>query len=161
MYGVGALGGVFGGWLGERLGRIGVLACLLVLAASGFALLNLAVSASAHAALSVLFGLMISGLLFARLMSMLQLSAHADRIGAVVAFGLGGFYTPGSAAGYLFGKLVVLFGWGTASMIMVALPGADCRRADELLRYAEDAGRLVSARSHSPIPTSGLTGGAK
>jgi MFS transporter, DHA1 family, inner membrane transport protein len=87
MYGVGALGGVFGGWLGERLGRIGVLACLAVLAASGFALFNLAVSASAHAALSVLFGLMISGFLFARLMSMLQLSAHPERIGAVVALG--------------------------------------------------------------------------
>jgi DHA1 family inner membrane transport protein len=122
MYGVGALGGVFGGWLGERLGRIGVLACLLVLAASGFALFNLAVSASAHAALSVLFGLMISGFLFARLMSMLQLSAHPERIGAVVAFGLGGFYTPGPFAGYLFGKLVVLFGWGAASIVMVALP---------------------------------------
>lgn len=122
MYGVGALGGVVGGWLGERLGRVGVLACLLVLAASGFALFNLAVSARAHAALSVLFGLMISGFLFARLMSMLQLSAHPDRIGAVVAFGLGGFYTPGPCAGYLFGKFVMLFGWGTASIIMVALP---------------------------------------
>jgi DHA1 family inner membrane transport protein len=122
MYGVGALGGVVGGWLGERLGRMGVLACLLVLAASGFALFNLAVSASAHAALSLLFGLMISGFLFARLMAMLQLSAHPDRIGAVVAFGLGGFYTPGPFAGYLFGKLVVLFGWGAAAIVMVALP---------------------------------------
>jgi MFS transporter, DHA1 family, inner membrane transport protein len=122
MYGVGALGGVFGGWLGEPLGRIGVLGCLLVLAASGFALFNVAISASAHAALSVLFGLMISGFLFARLMSMLQLSAHPDRIGAVVAFGLGGFYTPGPCAGYLFGKLVVLFDWGAASIIMVAVP---------------------------------------
>jgi DHA1 family inner membrane transport protein len=122
MNGVGALGGVFGGWLGERLGRIGVLACLVVLAASGFALFNLAVSASAHAALSVLFGLMISGFLFARLMSMLQLSAHPERLGAVVAFGLGGFYTPGPFAGYLFGKLVVLFGWGAASIVMVTLP---------------------------------------
>jgi hypothetical protein len=65
---------------------------------------------------------MISGFLFARMMSMLQLSAHPDRIGTVVAFGLGGFYTPGPCAGYLFGKLVVLFGWGTASIIMVALP---------------------------------------
>ena len=46
MYGLGALGGVVGGWLGERLGRVGVLACLLVLAATGFALFNLAVSAS-------------------------------------------------------------------------------------------------------------------
>jgi hypothetical protein len=107
---------------GERLGRIGVLAYLLVLAASGFSLFNLAVSASAHAALSVLFGLMINGFLFVRLISMPQLSAHADRIGAVAAFGLGGFYPPGPCARYLFGKLVVLFGWGTASMIMIALP---------------------------------------
>lgn len=122
MYGVGALGGAIGGWLGERLGRMGVLACLVVLAASGFALFNLAVSASAHAALSLVFGLMISGFLFARLMAMLQLSAHPDRIGAVVAFGLGGFYTPGPLAGYLFGKLVVLFGWGAAAIVMVALP---------------------------------------
>jgi MFS family permease len=122
MYGVGALGAVIGGWLGERCGRAGVLVCLLVLAATGVALFNLAESAAAHAALSVLFGLMISGFLFARLMSMLQLSAHPDKLGAVVAFGLGGFYAPGPFAGYLFGKLVVLFGWGTASIVIVAMP---------------------------------------
>jgi MFS transporter, DHA1 family, inner membrane transport protein len=140
VYGVGALGGVIGGWLGERLGRVGVLACLLVLAASGFALFNLAVSASAHAALSLLFGLMISGFLFARLMAMLQLSAHPDRIGAVVAFGLGGFYTPGPFAGYLFGKLRL----GRCGDRYGRAAGADRRRSDEPLRSQEDAGRLVA-----------------
>jgi DHA1 family inner membrane transport protein len=122
MYGVGALGAVIGGWLGERCGRAGVLVSFLVLAATGFALFNLAESAAAHAALSMLFGLMISGFLFARLMSMLQLSAHPDKLGAVVAFGLGGFYAPGPFAGYLFGKLVVVFGWGAASIVIVAVP---------------------------------------
>jgi MFS transporter, DHA1 family, inner membrane transport protein len=106
MYGLGALGG----WLGERLGRPGVSACFLVLAATGFALFNIAVSATAHATLSLLFGLMVSGLLFARLMSMLQFPAHPARIGAAVALGLGGFYTPGPFAGYLFGKLAVMVG---------------------------------------------------
>jgi MFS transporter, DHA1 family, inner membrane transport protein len=122
MYGLGALGGVVGGWLGERLGRIGVSACFVVLAATGFALFNLAGSATTHAALSLLFGLMVSGVLFARLMSMLQLSAHPAKLGAVVAFGLGGFYMPGPFAGYLFGKLVVAFGWGPASIVTIVLP---------------------------------------
>jgi MFS family permease len=122
MYGLGALGGVIGGWLGERLGRIGVSVCFLVLAATGFALFNLAVSPPAHAALSLLFGLIVSGLLFARLMSMLQLSVHPARLGAAVAFGLVGFYTPGPFAGYLFGRLVLLFGWGPASIFTIVLP---------------------------------------
>jgi MFS transporter, DHA1 family, inner membrane transport protein len=122
MYGLGALGGLIGGWLGERLAPVGVSACFLMLAATGFALFNIAASATAHATLSLLFGLMVSGLLFARLMSMLQLSAHPAKIGAAVAFGLGGFYTPGPFAGYLFGKLVVLLGWGPASIFTIVLP---------------------------------------
>jgi MFS transporter, DHA1 family, inner membrane transport protein len=122
MYGLGALGALIGGWLGERLGRLGVAACFFVVAATGFALFNLATSEIAHAALSLLFGLMISGILFARLMSMLQLSAHPAKIGAAVAFGLGGFYAPGPFAGYLFGKLVVQLGWGAGSDFMIVLP---------------------------------------
>ena len=55
-------------------------------------------------------------------MSMLQLSAHPERIGAAVALGLGGFYTPGPLAGYLFGKLVIVLGWGPAAIPTVALP---------------------------------------
>jgi MFS family permease len=60
--------------------------------------------------------------LFARLMSMLQLSAYPARIGAVVALGLAGFYTPGPFAGYFFGKLVEVLGWGPAAIFTVVLP---------------------------------------
>jgi MFS transporter, DHA1 family, inner membrane transport protein len=49
-------------------------------------------------------------------------SAHPAKICAAVAFGLGGFYAPGPFAGYLFGKLVVLFGWGPASIFTIVLP---------------------------------------
>jgi len=122
MYGLGALGAVAGGWLGERLGRAGVSACFLALAATGFALFNIAASPAAHAALSLLFGLLVSGVLFARLMSMLQLSAYPARIGAAVALGLAGFYTPGPFAGYFFGKLVEMLGWGSAAIFTIVLP---------------------------------------
>jgi DHA1 family inner membrane transport protein len=122
MYGLGALGAVAGGWLGERLGRAGVSACFLALATTGFALFNIAASPAAHAALSLLFGLLVSGVLFARLMSMLQLSAYPARIGAAVALGLAGFYTPGPFAGYFFGKLVEMLGWGPAAIFTVVLP---------------------------------------
>jgi MFS transporter, DHA1 family, inner membrane transport protein len=36
--------------------------------------------------------------------------------------GLGGFYTPGPFAGYLFGKLAVVVGWGPASVFTIVLP---------------------------------------
>jgi DHA1 family inner membrane transport protein len=122
MYGLGALGAMVGGWLGQRLGRLGVATCFVVLAAAGFCLFSIAISGIAHAALSLVFGLMISGVLFARLMSMLQLSTHPAHIGAAVALGLAGFYTPGPFAGYLFGKLVELFGWGAGADFMIVLP---------------------------------------
>ena len=122
MYGLGALGAVAGGMLGERLGRTGVSACFLALAATGVALFNIAASPAAHAVLSLLFGLLVSGVLFARLMSMLQLSAYPTRIGAAVALGLAGFYTPGPFAGYFFGKLVEMLGWGPAAIFTVVLP---------------------------------------
>jgi len=122
MYGLGAIGGAFGGWLGDRLGRIGAACAFAVLASAGFLMFHVAVSSSAHAMLSIVFGLSISGFLFARLMSMLQLSVHPERIGLVVSMGLGAFYAPGPIAGYMFGKLVTLFGWPSASIVMVVVP---------------------------------------
>ena len=122
MYGLGAIGGAFGGWLGDRLGRMGAACAFAVLASAGFLMFHVALSPSAQAMLSIVFGLSISGFLFARLMSMLQLSVHPGRIGYVVSMGLGAFYAPGPIAGYMFGKLVTLFGWASASIVMVVVP---------------------------------------
>jgi MFS family permease len=122
MYGLGAIGGAFGGWLGDRLGRIGAACAFAVLALAGFLMFSVAVSPSAHAMLSIVFGLSISGFLFARLMSMLQLSVHPGRIGHVVSMGLGAFYAPGPIAGYMFGKLVTVLGWASASIVMIVVP---------------------------------------
>jgi hypothetical protein len=43
-------------------------------------------------------------------------------LGAVAAIGLGSFDPSGSFAGYPFGRLVVVFGWGAASVAGVAMP---------------------------------------
>jgi hypothetical protein len=72
-----------------------------------------------------------------------------------------GFFSYPSLYGYLFSKLVVLFGRGTASIIMVALPALIAAALISLLDMRKMRSRLVSARSHSPIPTTRLIGGAK
>jgi predicted MFS family arabinose efflux permease len=124
MYGLGAIGGAYGGRLGDRIGRIGAACAFFVLASTGFLMFHGTVSPVAHAALSLAFGLSISGFLFARLMSMLQLSVQPQKIGQVVSMGLGAFYAPGPIAGYMFGKLVTLVGWPSASLVMVVAPVA-------------------------------------
>ena len=140
MYGLGAIGGAFGGWLGDRLGRLGAICVFVMLAATAFAMFHGATSLIAHSILSLCFGLAISGFLFARLMSMLQLSVHPDRIGYVVSMGLGAYYAPGPFAGYLFGKLAVLAGWASASVVMMVFPAA----LAAVLIYFFDARRMRS-----------------
>ena len=68
------------------------------------------------------FGLMVSGLLFTRFMPVVQRSVHPSQIGYAGAVALAAFYLPGPFAGYLFGELVEIFGWWSASLFMVAGP---------------------------------------
>jgi DHA1 family inner membrane transport protein len=68
------------------------------------------------------FGLMVSGFLFARFMSVVQRSVDPDQIGYAGAVALAAFYLPGPFAGYLFGKLVEILGWPPASLFMVVGP---------------------------------------
>jgi predicted MFS family arabinose efflux permease len=122
MYGLGAMGGAVGGWLGDRAGRLGTLAALFLLGGSGYALFHLDATPVVHSALSLTFGLMQSGFLFPRLMTLTQYSAHPQNIGYAGSIGLAGFYVPGAFSGLLFGAAVNAWGWSTASTLMVTLP---------------------------------------
>jgi DHA1 family inner membrane transport protein len=122
MYGLGAMGAVLGGWAGDRLGRKGIFAGLAVLAVVSFGLFNGASRPLTHGVLSFVFGLMVSGFFYARFVSIIQRSAHPAQIGYAVSAAMAGFYISGPFAGFLFGKLVELWGWSVAANVMVFAP---------------------------------------
>lgn len=122
MYGLGAMAAVVGGWLGDRLGRPGTLGALFLLGASGWAMFHLDVPPATQCVFAFVFGVMQSGFLFPRLMSLAQLSAHPSNIGYAGSIALAGFYVPGAFAGLLFGEAVTAWGWSTASTVMVSAP---------------------------------------
>lgn len=122
MYGIGAMCGIVGGWLGDRLGSKGILGALAVYAGASYMLFHGSQSLGLHMAMSFTFGLMMSGFLFTRFMSVLQRNAHPTQIGYTGAVALGAFYLPGPFAGYLFGQLVNNVGWSSASLMMVVAP---------------------------------------
>jgi MFS transporter, DHA1 family, inner membrane transport protein len=122
MYGVGAMCGFIGGWLGDKISNKSTVVALLILATAGYLLFHGFPSFPLHLLLSFTFGLMVSGFLFARLMSVVQRSVHSNQIGHAGAVALAAFYLPGPFAGYLFGKLVEIVGWSAASLFMIVGP---------------------------------------
>jgi DHA1 family inner membrane transport protein len=122
MYGIGAMCAVVGGWLGDKVNNNSAGVVLLLLATVGYMLFRGFEQLWPHLVLSFTFGLMVSGFLFARLMSLVQRSVQPTQIGYAGAVALAAFYLPGTFVGFLFGKLVETVGWSTASLFMVVAP---------------------------------------
>jgi DHA1 family inner membrane transport protein len=122
MYGVGAMCGFVGGWLGDKLGNKSIVGALFVLATVSYLLFHGVALFWLHLLLSFTFGVTMSGFLFTRFMSVVQRSVHPSQIGHAGAVALAGFYLPGPFAGYLFGKLIETLGWSSASLFTVAGP---------------------------------------
>ena len=122
MYGIGAMCGFIGGWLGDKMGNRGITGGLIVLATVSYLLFHGVAHFWLHLLLSFMFGLTMSGFLFMRFMSVVQWNVHPGQIGYAGAVALAAFYLPGPFAGYLFGKLVEISGWSSASLFMVAGP---------------------------------------
>jgi DHA1 family inner membrane transport protein len=122
MYGIGAMLGVFGGWLGDKISNRSIVGGLLLMATSGYILFDGIAQFSLHLLLSLIFGLTMSGFLFTRFMSVVQRSVDPSQIGYAGAVALAAFYMPGPFAGWLFGKLVEMAGWSAASLLVVVGP---------------------------------------
>jgi MFS transporter, DHA1 family, inner membrane transport protein len=122
MYGIGAMCGFIGGWLGDEISDRSIVGALAVLVTVSYLLFHGVAHFWLHLLLSFTFGLMVSGFLFTRFMSIVQRSVHLSQIGYAGAAALAAFYLPGLFAGYLFGELIELFGWSSASLFMVAGP---------------------------------------
>jgi predicted MFS family arabinose efflux permease len=95
---------------------------LIVLATVSYLLFHGVAHFWLHLLLSFMFGLTMSGFLFTRFMSVVQRSVNRRQIDYAGAVALAAFYLPGPFAGYLFGKLVEISGWSSASLFMVAGP---------------------------------------
>ena len=122
MYGIGAMLGVFGGWLGDKISNRSIIGGLMLMATAGYVLFDGVPQFRLHLLLSLVFGLTMSGFLFTRFMSVVQRSVDPRQIGYAGAVALAAFYLPGPFAGWLFGKLVENAGWSTASLLVVVGP---------------------------------------
>jgi DHA1 family inner membrane transport protein len=122
MYGIGAMLGVVGGWLGDKISNRSIIGGLLLMATAGYVLFDGVPQFRLHLLLSLVFGLTMSGFLFTRFMSVVQRSVDPSQIGYAGAVALAAFYLPGPFAGWLFGKLVETAGWSTASLLVVVAP---------------------------------------
>lgn len=122
LYGIGSLGGFFCGWLGDKWGKSGLLAVTLTLWLVGFLLFNGPTTYAAQGMLSVCFGLLVSGYLYPRFVSVLQRSVPARHINYATPIAMVSFYSPGLFAGYLFGRLIESLGWNAASVLVITLP---------------------------------------
>ncbi|WP_225031181.1 MFS transporter [Paraburkholderia sp. XV] len=122
MYGIGSLFGIVGGWLGDRLRTPGMLVATLLLAATGHLLFHGPTSPFLQGGLSFAFGMLVSGYLYPRFISVLQRNVPAKDVSHAVSIGLPFFYIPGMAAGYSFGHLVEHFGWSPGATLMLTVP---------------------------------------
>lgn len=124
MYGIGTLGGVFGGWLGEKLRKRGMLGALAALATIGYLMFHNATSQSEQGLLSLGFGFLVSGYLYPRFISVLQRNVPPNQVASAVAIGVPFFYVPGLLSGYAFGRLTEALDWSSAASLMLVAPTA-------------------------------------
>lgn len=122
LYGIGSLAGFFCGWLGDTLGTRGWIAALAALAAVALLLFHGPDSFAMQAVFSICFGVLVTGYLYPRFMTVLQRNVPAHQVNYAVPVGMVAFYAPGLFAGYVFGRLAELLDWSTASLLVLVLP---------------------------------------
>jgi MFS family permease len=122
MFGIGALCGLFGGWLAEKLKWAGLLGSLAALTIVSYVMFHDTSGFWLQSALSFAYGALVSGYLYPRFVALMQRSVDARHIAHAMAMCISAFYAAGLFAGVIFGKLVDSLGWSTATTLCVALP---------------------------------------
>ncbi len=122
MYGAGALTGLLCGYLADRVSQKAVSLCaLVVLAAVGYALFNLATTPLQQDVLSFLEGSAFSGFLYVNNYSLMQRSVRAAMTGRASGLVVTCVYLPAALSGYLFAELRGAYGWGGAALLQMCL----------------------------------------
>jgi DHA1 family inner membrane transport protein len=122
FYGLGALGSIAGGWLGDRFSpRLVLGSSFFCAAALGYLLFHGSGAFMPQATLSFLWGLIVSGVIYVNLAGY-----HAKALRSSLASRASGIFVTsvyGSAAfaGYLVGWIATRAGWTTAGEIQISL----------------------------------------
>jgi DHA1 family inner membrane transport protein len=122
FYGLGALGSIAGGWLGDRFSpRLVLSSTFFCTAALGYFLFHGSGGFVPQAILSFLWGLIVSGVIYVNLAGY-----HAKALRSSLASRASGIFVTsvyGSAAfaGYLVGWIATRAGWATAGEIQISL----------------------------------------
>ncbi|MFB9267010.1 MFS transporter [Bradyrhizobium erythrophlei] len=121
-YGFGALASLIGGWCGDRFDyRKLLLVSLLIAAASGGLLFTeLERSLTLHMALSFVFGVTISGMVYANLSAGIIKSVTRSKAAQASGLFVAALYIPAAFAGYLLGLLKTELGWTPAGALQLS-----------------------------------------
>jgi MFS transporter, DHA1 family, inner membrane transport protein len=121
-YGLGGLFSLVGGWLGDRYDYHKLLFGSFVASAITGAILfsGLGHSLPVHVLLSFIFGVAMSGMVYANLSAGVIKSVKREHASYASGLFVASLYIPAAFAGYLLGVLKENFGWSTAGIIQIA-----------------------------------------
>jgi MFS transporter, DHA1 family, inner membrane transport protein len=121
MYGMGALFSLLGGWLGDRFDFRRLLAVAMGLSAvTGYLLFSGISSIAVHIVLSLVFGAVISGVVYANLAAGIVKSFKQGNAGKGSGLFVASLYIPAAFAGYLLGALVEWTSWTAGAAIQIS-----------------------------------------
>ncbi|MEW6640488.1 MAG: MFS transporter [Pseudomonadota bacterium] len=122
IYGLGVLCSLIGGWFGDRFSpRVVFALAFLGAAALGFLLFAFAQSFAAHAALSFLWGFIVSGTIYVNLAGSHVKAVDGALAGRASGVFVTSLYGAAAIAGYLIGFIASLAGWSQAGLVQITL----------------------------------------
>jgi len=122
IYGLGALGSIGGGWLGDRFSpRLVLGGTFLGAAGLGYLLFHGSPLFVMQSSLSFMWGVVVSGILFVNLAAYHVKALHISLAGRGSGIFVTSLYGSAGVAGYLMGWLAGRAGWVTAGEIQISL----------------------------------------
>ena len=122
IYGLGALGSIGGGWLGDRLSpRLVLGGAFLGAAVLGYLLFHGSPLFVLQSSLSFMWGVVVSGILFVNLAAYHVKALHVSLAGRGSGIFVTSLYASAGVAGYLMGWLAGRAGWVTAGDVQITL----------------------------------------
>ena len=122
IYGLGALGSIGGGWLGDRFSpRVVLGGTFLGAAALGYLLFNGSPRFAMQSSLSFMWGVVVSGILYVNLAAYQVKALDVSLAGRGSAIFVTSLYASAGVAGYLMGWIAGRAGWVTAGDIQLSL----------------------------------------